>query len=269
MRNKIKLALALGLTLAPFGLAMAWGIEDLIWDTTLPTGFQPGFITIMLPAALADSINPCAFAVLFILLNTVLSKSKSALKVIATWVSFISAIFISYFVMGLGLFKALASSDSAITIQIIAWTLWILVWLFNLKDALWYGKWGFAFEVPKAWKPAMFKITSGITSPIGAFFVWFLISLFLLPCTSGPYITITSMISANGTEHVVAILYLIIYNLIFILPLIAIVILVATGLASVKELQKKRMQNIRLIHGVVWILMLSLGLYIFADLYLL
>jgi cytochrome c biogenesis protein CcdA len=59
------------------------------------------------------------------------------------------------------------------------------------------------------------------------------------------------MISANGTEQFVAILYLIIYNLIFILPLVAIVILVATGIASVKELQKKRMQNIRLIHGIV------------------
>jgi hypothetical protein len=28
------------------------------------------------------------------------------------------------------------------------------------------------------------------------------------------------------------------------------------------------MQNIRLIHGIVWVLMLSLWLYIFADLYL-
>lgn len=267
MKNSTKIILALSLMLASFGITYAdWGLSELIKEGT-NTWFKPWFIWIMLPAALADSINPCAFAVMFILLNSVLTNSKSTTRVILTGLSFVTAIFISYFVMWLGLFSALASSTSAITVQKIAWTLWIIVWLLNLKDFFWYGKWGFAFWVPKTWKPAMFKIVSGITSPIGAFFIWILISLFLLPCTSGPYITITSMISASWTEHFAAILYLLIYNLIFILPLIGIILLVATGFASVKDLQKKRNQNIRLIHGVIWLLMLGLGLYIFWSIY--
>jgi cytochrome c biogenesis protein CcdA len=45
-------------------------------------------------------------------------------------------------------------------------------------------------EVPLAWRPAMHKIIKKATSPIGAFIVGFVVSLFLLPCTSGPYITI-------------------------------------------------------------------------------
>ena len=38
------------------------------------------FFGIMLPAALSDSINPCAFAVMLLLLTTILSKHKSRRK---------------------------------------------------------------------------------------------------------------------------------------------------------------------------------------------
>jgi hypothetical protein len=38
------------------------------------------FFGIMLPAAISDSINPCAFAVMLLLLSTILSKHKSKKK---------------------------------------------------------------------------------------------------------------------------------------------------------------------------------------------
>jgi hypothetical protein len=38
------------------------------------------FFAIMLPAALADSINPCAFAVMLLLLTTILSKTQDKKK---------------------------------------------------------------------------------------------------------------------------------------------------------------------------------------------
>jgi hypothetical protein len=40
------------------------------------------FFLLLLPAALSDSINPCAFAVLFILLSSILSKFQSRRKAI-------------------------------------------------------------------------------------------------------------------------------------------------------------------------------------------
>jgi len=49
----------------------------------------------------------------------------------------------------------------------------------------------------------------------------FLVSLFLLPCTSGPYIVIIGMLGQKVT-HAVAIKLLLLYNLIFILPMILI-----------------------------------------------
>jgi cytochrome c biogenesis protein CcdA len=57
------------------------------------------FLIILFPAALSDSINPCAFAVLFILLSSILSKFQSYRKAIFSGLLFSLAIFISYFLM--------------------------------------------------------------------------------------------------------------------------------------------------------------------------
>ena len=59
------------------------------------------FIGILIPTALGDSINPCAFAVMLLLLSTILSKSKSRKRTIFSGVLFSLAIFLSYFLMGI------------------------------------------------------------------------------------------------------------------------------------------------------------------------
>jgi cytochrome c biogenesis protein CcdA len=53
----------------------------------------------MLPAALSDSINPCAFAVMLLLLSAILSKHKSRRKTLLSGVLFVLAVFISYLAM--------------------------------------------------------------------------------------------------------------------------------------------------------------------------
>ncbi|MEF2174834.1 MAG: hypothetical protein V3575_00055, partial [Candidatus Absconditabacteria bacterium] len=106
-----------------------------------------GFFGVLLPAALADSINPCAFAVMLILMGSILSRYKSYKKLFLSGFLFILAIFISYVAMGLGLYKALASSSNTYYLKLFVGILGITVGLFNIKDYFWYGK-GFVFEVP-------------------------------------------------------------------------------------------------------------------------
>jgi cytochrome c biogenesis protein CcdA len=57
------------------------------------------YLWILIPAALADSINPCAFAVMIILLSSILKQHKSRKKVIFSGLMFIFAIFLSYLAM--------------------------------------------------------------------------------------------------------------------------------------------------------------------------
>ena len=167
----------------------------------------------VIAGALVDAINPCEFAVLIILMTTILGTGN-AKKAFRTGLAFSASIFISYFLMGLGLYKALSlGAMSSWFFTLIAWIA-ILLGLANLKDYFWYGK-GFLMEVPLSWRPRLKALIHSVTSPKGAFFIGFLVSLFLLPCTSGPYIVILGML-AKKVFDVQAIVYLLLYNFIFI-----------------------------------------------------
>lgn len=220
------------------------------------------FFGIMLPAALADSINPCAFAVILLLLSAILSREENRKRAILAWLLFSLAVFISYFLMWLGLFSALSSASNVHFIKIFVVVLWILVWLANLKDYFWYWK-GFVMEVPFGWRPKMQKLIKSIVSPIGAFLIWFVVSLFLLPCTSWPYITVLAYLASESQSlHFRGYIYLLVYNLIFVLPMFLITILVGFGFASAEKIAAVKNQHKKLIHLIVWLLMLWLVTYV-------
>lgn len=223
------------------------------------------FFAIMMPAALSDSINPCAFAVILLLLTTILSRHQSRRKTLLSGWLFALAVFISYLAMGLWIFSALASSSNTFVLKLVVGILGVLVWLANLKDFFRYGK-GFVMEVPMSWRPKLQDIIHKVSSPIWAFFVWLVVSIFLLPCSSWPYFTILWFLSSQSKElHSRWFIYLIVYNLIFVLPMLIIALLVGFGRASVDKLAKIKHQNTKLIHLIVGLLMLGLWIYVLAT----
>lgn len=227
------------------------------------------FLIILVPAALADSINPCAFMVLFILLGSIMRQSKSKKKVLLAWFMFIFAVFLSYIAIGIGLYEALATASSTFYLKFVVWIIGLIIGLANLKDYFWYDR-GFNMEVPDAWRPKMRKLLKGVTSVWGAFFVGILISLFLLPCTSGPYITVLGYL-ASESENINAwgYIYIIIYNVIFILPMLAIALMIAFGYKDLAEMKEYRELNVEKLHLITGVLMLGLGGYILVDILLL
>lgn len=238
---------------------------DVEWTVESDEENHRSFFGIMIPAALADSINPCAFAVILLLLSSILIETKDKKKAILAGLLFALAVFLSYLAMGLGLFSALATTTNTVIIKWIVWILGIIVWLANIKDFFWYWEW-FRMEVPLARRPKLHKVIKKATSPIWAFIVWFLVSLFLLPCTSGPYITILwYLASENSIVNTWWVIYLIVYNLIFILPMILITLLVWLWVKSAEELAAFRHKNIKLIHLIVWLLMLGLWIYVLVT----
>ena len=211
-------------------------------------------IPILIGAAIVDSVNPCEFAVLIILLSTIMVNTNKR-RALYSGLAFSASIFISYFAMGLGLYKAISVVGvSSLFLNIIG-TIAILLGLFNLKDFFFYGK-GFLMEVPLSWRPKMKAIIRGVTSPLGAFAIGFLISLFLLPCTSGPYIVILGLLGAKET-FASAVKYLLLYNVVFVLPMIAITIAVYKGFSTEKAetIRQKRLRILHLIAGVVLVVM--------------
>ena len=180
-------------------------------------------------AAAADSVNPCTFAVLVLLLGTLIVAGRRG-KMLAVGASFISAIYITYFLMGLGIFTAIQTAGVQRPFILAVSSLAILLGLWNMKDYFAYGKW-FTIEVPQRWRPLVKKLTSSAVTVPGAFAVGVLDSFFLLPCSSGPYIAILALLSA-ATTRTTAILYLLFYNLIFILPLVIITLAINFGFTT-------------------------------------
>ena len=216
----------------------------------------------VIAGALADSVNPCEFAVLVLLLTAILA-SGSPRRALKAGLLFSLAIFISYLLMGLGLYKALTWGHLPRFFLTTVGVLAIILGLFNLKDYFWYGKGGFLMEVPMSWRPRLKALISRVTSPAGAFFVGFLVSLFLLPCTSGPYIVILGMLSQR-TLFAQALAYLVFYNIIFILPMILITLAVYGGF-SLAQAEEFRQKKLRLLHLIIGLLLIGMGGIVIAG----
>lgn len=216
-------------------------------------------LPLVLGAAIVDAINPCAFAVLIILMTTILSSGHRQ-RALWTGLAFTLAVYISYLLMGLGIYQALSTANfSTWFIKGIA-VLALILGFLNLKDFFWYGGGGFIMEVPMSWRPKMKSLIHSITSPTGAFLIGFLVSLFLLPCTSGPYIVILGMLSQKE-NFMSALSWLLLYNAIFVLPMIIISLAVFKGLNPHKA-EEARQKRLRILHLVAGILMIGMGVLI-------
>lgn len=213
---------------------------------------------VLIGAALVDSINPCEFAVLLILIATILASGNRK-RALLSGLAYSASIFISYFLMGIGLYSVISSFGTPVIFMKIIGGIAILIGLFNIKDYFWYGK-GFLMEVPLSWRPKMKSLVRSITGPVSAFLIGFIVSLFLLPCTSGPYIVILGMLG-HGETLLRAIWLLLLYNFIFVLPMIVISIGMYFGM-NVEKAEETRNKNLKLLHLIAGVVMFIMGLFL-------
>lgn len=214
-------------------------------ELTLPT---------IIISALVDSINPCAFAVLIFLL-LYLSTIGATRRTLKIGVVYILTVFIVYFLAGLGLLTTIQSIGLTRQIFYLAALISIGAGLINIKDFFWYGK-GISLAIPESRKGTIEKYIKKASMP-AAIILGILVSMFELPCTGGVYLAILSLIAKNAYSS--AIPYLLLYNLIFILPLVIILLAVYFGVSAEKaeKLRVEKRKWLRLIMGLV---MLALGL---------
>jgi cytochrome c biogenesis protein CcdA len=91
-------------------------------------------------------------------------------------------------------------------------------------------------------------------SILGGFIVGILVGIYGMACTAGIYITILGMLYKDLTY---GLLYLILYNFIVIIPLVAILLLVFLGLPpeKVNTWREESKSLLRLMIGIVMLLM--------------
>lgn len=191
--------------------------EGLFTQTIETEGKSDAFMLtgMIVLAALADSINPCAFAVLIAFLSLI-SYRKGGKEVLSCGMAFILAVFIVYTLMGLGLIGLFHSLPWLKLIVgfagLVLGTVEILDSVRNRKESS---------MIPERLRERIGALIRTASNPWGAFLIGLAVSLFLLPCTSGPYFIAMSLISGSSDAGL-GIFLLILYNLIFILPFLLI-----------------------------------------------
>jgi cytochrome c biogenesis protein CcdA len=219
--------------------------------------------------AAVDAINPCAFAVLILILVAILTDNPSKKsKVLWAGLAFALAVFLTYLVYGLVIvifFQAIRALTYVkpflhIVIAVIA----ILLGLLNIRDFLSYVPGRFATEMPVMFRPKVKKIISKVTSPLGAFIVGAFVTTFLLPCTVGPYLIAGGILSSLQLVHTLP--WLGLYNFVFALPMVIITLIIYFGFSSVENVSGWRERNIKYIHLAAGLIMLILGIAMLTGL---
>lgn len=186
-------------------------------------------LPIVIGAALIDGINPCAFGVLIFLL-AYLAKTGTRAKMLINGLIYIFFVFLTYLVCGLILLPIIRSlaEFSVISYYVLAGIV-AIAGLLEIKDYFWYGK-GFSLSIfPSEAQRIKKYVTTVSESPFTAAFLGTFVALVELPCTGAVYLAVLALMSLAGVS-INNILLLVIYNLIFVLPLVIILILVYKGI---------------------------------------
>jgi cytochrome c biogenesis protein CcdA len=216
-------------------------------------------IYLVIGSAIVDSINPCAIAVLVFLIMYLITM-KDRRKMLTIGLVYISSIFLIYFLAGLGLLSFIQSVHLTKFFYNFTAVLAILFGLWNLKDVFFEGK-GISLAIPESKKPLLQKYIKKATLP-AAMTLGLLVALFELPCTGGVYLAILSLLTKEHTFNA-AILYLLLYNFVFVLPLLGILLLSYFGL-SPEKIEYWRREKRKVMRLAIGLLLISLGIIMFV-----
>lgn len=203
--------------------------------------------------ALADSVNPCTFAVFTALLLIAL-HSLSRTKVVAVGFAFIIAIFTGYLVLGLGLYRIFIIAPIVPYFNQFLAIIGLVIGVFAIVQGL---RPKFNSPIPNSFRKLLeSKITQSYVSPLASFILGILATITLLPCSSGPYLIGLGLLS-NLHELTQIFLLLVMYNLISVSPLILILtILLASERLSykIKVFRSKKLKIMELVSGALLIM---------------
>lgn len=213
-------------------------------------------LSVVIVSAAIDSINPCAIGVLILMVSVVLGGKGSIGRLLFLGGLYIFAIFLTYLLAGLGLIYFLANVPLFVAeyLALIVGSFVILAGLLEVKDFYWYGK-GFSLQIPPVFAEKIHKYSQRVTVP-GVIFLGAFIAGVELPCTGAPYLAIITLLSLNFDFY--AFMLLILYNIIFVAPLIVILLLVAGGM-KVDKIKNWKEGNKGYMRFAIGFMLIALG----------
>lgn len=220
------------------------------------TGLDIPTLSVVVLSAAVDSINPCAIGVLILMVSVILGGKGSVGRLLLLGGLYIFAIFATYLLAGLGLIYFLNKIPLYVAeyISLFVGGLLIFAGLLEIKDYFWYGK-GPSLQIPPYFANLIHKYSKNATVA-GVTFLGAFVAAVELPCTGAPYLAIITILSMNFNFN--AFLMLVLYNLIFVAPLIIILIMVAAG-TKINTVQNWKQANKSYMRLALGLLLIGLG----------
>jgi thiol-disulfide isomerase/thioredoxin len=201
-----------------------------------------------------DAFNPCAFFVLLFLLSLLVhAKSRTRMAIVGgTFVLFSGVVYFVFMAAWLNVFL-IAGELRVITF--IAGLVALLVAVLNIKDYFWF-KAGPSLSIPDSAKPGLFKrmrevVTEGNMGPmlVGTVLLAIVANSYELLCTAGfPMVYTLTLTKAHELTTWQYYAWLVVYNVIYVIPLLAIVI-VFTRTMGARKLSEAEGRVLKLISG--------------------
>jgi len=225
-------AVVLGAVLA----TVAAGASALVLAVPFDTAAFGGLtIPTVLAAGFADGFNPCAFALLVLfatytltLVNAVTSDGtpthEARRRLLGAGSLYVGAVFVTYFIIGLGLLSVLGwlGRDHLVARGASILALFMALWM--LKDVFLPGV-GPSMIAPSGTHGRMQKAMErgGLA---GMLIAGVLVGICTVPCSGAMYLQITAVLHASG-GGLTGLALLALYNIAFIIPLLALLLAVS------------------------------------------
>ena len=203
-------------------------------------GMGVGFVLL---AGLLDGVNPCAFATIIFLLSYLQLAKRKPREIAQVGGAFILAVFLAYFALGLGLARLIAEltviRNFGRMLSLAMGALALLIMAANIRDGVLCLRGRLADTALQL--PGFLKRRIHATVRVGARHRHFVIAAFVagivisfleLACTGQVYLPTILFMLNTGRDVAGAIVFLIVYNLAFIFPLLAVFACAYFGLKS-------------------------------------
>jgi glutaredoxin len=213
-----------------------------------------------------DSFNPCAFFVLLSLLGLLVhAQSRNKMLLVGgIFVFFSGFIYFLFMAAWLNLFLVMGHVTAITTA---AGVVSILIAAINIKDFFLFKK-GVSLTIPDSAKPKLFdrmrkllRSTSMFSIVIGTTVLAIVANSYELLCTAGFPMVFTRILTLHALPLTSYYLYLVFYNVVYIIPLFLIVLAFSITLGS-KKLSERQGRLLKLVSGVM---MLGLGGVLVVD----
>jgi len=212
-----------------------------------------GPLTVVL-AGLVDGLNPCAFATLVFFVSYLTLSNRQGREILAVGATFTLGVFLAYLAVGLGLYQVLGMMGDLLN-RLGRWVYGLTALLcaalavVSFKDFLKARKGeigDMSLNLPhtlrKRINAVIRKGRESETYVVGAFVTGLVVSFLELACTGQVYLPTIIFVTSMPELRVRAVLYLVIYNILFVAPLIVVFIMAYYGTTS-KDLTRFLKQN--------------------------